>query len=43
MHSPPQQKSPVLAAHGPLALHIAVTHSPLSDWPVVVLQIVAEP
>ena len=26
MHSPPQQKSPVLAAHGPLALHLAVTN-----------------
>ena len=43
MHTPLQQKSPGLAAHGPLALHDELTHLPLAVWPVVVLQIVAEP
>ena len=43
VHRPPQQKSPALAAQAPLVLQAALTHSPLSVWPVVVLQIVAEP
>ena len=43
VHGPPQQKSEVLAAHGPLALQEALTHWPLAAWPVVVLQIVDEP
>jgi hypothetical protein len=37
-HTPLQQKSVVLAAQGPLALHMPLTH-----WPVLVLQIVVEP
>jgi len=43
VHRPLQQKSPGLAAQGPLVLQDALTHSPLSVCPVVVLQIVADP
>ncbi len=38
-----QQKSPVLAAQGPLVLQAAVTQVPVVCWPVVVSQIVDEP